>query len=364
MSHRWDSHWKKHGRSGPSPFAATPSHREQWQAQLSKLKQKAAYRRAHQQAAHQPEHAGEQHDQPHWPPQQKSEPQTQAGQQHSSDQQQEHIPETDLKGSQHAVHAEALGTEALGSQKLRHDIRDLLTSQGWKEDHHQAQEVQPAVDGHAPLHQSSQHTGVQEGLSPSQIPKTSSKGQSTGDSPNFSTQTVWPENHMPADHSSGLLVVLLSHQLLHQLQQHGHSLEWAVNLNSMMGAALQHVQDTHTTLSSSSHPWGDALPTDDLSVAASDATATVRLLGLDSDVLPIHNETPATQEQPGVHEQMYACTHRNSIPASDKEDIAADEYQSKIQGPSGCSSPFQTQHTQVQSQLAGLKRRAARKHGA
>lgn len=359
MSHRWDSHWKQHGRSGPSPFAATPSHREQWQAQLSKLKQKAAYRRAHQQAAHHPGHAG---DQPHWPPQQKSEPQTQAGQQHSSDQQQEHISERDLKGSQHAVHAAALGTEALGSH-LRHHIRDWLSSPGLQEDHDQAQEVQPAVDGHAPLHQSSQHTGMQEHVSPSQMPTPSSKGQSSADSPSFSTQAVWPENYTPADHSSGLLVVLLSHQLLEQLQRHGHSLEWAVNLNSMMVAAL-HLQSTHTAFSKSGHPWGDVLPTDDSSVAAPDATATIRVLGIDSDVVPVHTEMPAAQEQTGVHQQTYACTHGNSIPASDQEDTAADGYQSTNRGSSGGSSPFQTQHTQVQSQLAGLKRRAARKHGA
>ena len=55
-SSRWNSQWKKHGQAGPSPFAATPSHRNQWQAQLGKLKQKAAFRRAKQQA--------EQHAQP------------------------------------------------------------------------------------------------------------------------------------------------------------------------------------------------------------------------------------------------------------------------------------------------------------
>ena len=49
-SSRWNSQWKKHGQAGPSPFAATPSHRNQWQAQLGKLKQKAAFRRAKQQA--------------------------------------------------------------------------------------------------------------------------------------------------------------------------------------------------------------------------------------------------------------------------------------------------------------------------
>ena len=50
MSRRWDSHWKKQGRTGPSPFAASPSQREQWLAQLGGLKQKAAYRRSQQQA--------------------------------------------------------------------------------------------------------------------------------------------------------------------------------------------------------------------------------------------------------------------------------------------------------------------------
>ena len=166
---------------------------------------------------------------------------------------------------------------------------------------------------------------------------------------------------MPADHSPSWLVVLLTQQLL---QRHGHSLEWAVNLISMMGAALQHVQSTHTTFHNSGHAWGDTLPTEDSTVAASDATANVTLLGLDAGVVPTHGELPAAQEQAGVHEQTYACTHEISIPASDTEDRAADEYQSKAKGPSGGSVAFQTQHAQVQSQLAGLRRRAARKHGA
>lgn len=50
---RWDSHWKKHGKGSPSPFAATPSHRQQWLAQLGRLKQKAAFRRAKQEAQQQ-----------------------------------------------------------------------------------------------------------------------------------------------------------------------------------------------------------------------------------------------------------------------------------------------------------------------
>lgn len=49
-SSRWNRQWKQHGQAGPAPFAATPSHRNQWHAQLGRLKQKAAYRRAKQQA--------------------------------------------------------------------------------------------------------------------------------------------------------------------------------------------------------------------------------------------------------------------------------------------------------------------------
>ena len=359
MSHRWDSHWKKHGRTGPSPFAATPSHREQWQAQLIKLKQKAAYRRAHQQATEHPEHAGEQHDQPHWQPQQQSGQQTQAGQQHSRNRQQDTIPETDLKAHQHAVSAEALGTEALGTQ-FWHDIRDWLSSQGWEEDLYPA-EVQPAVGGHAPANQYSQHTAVREHATRLHMPTPSFKGQSTGIRPNVSTRAVEPEDCMP---TSSLLMALLTHQLLQQLQQREHSFEWAVNLNSMMGAAaLQHVQSMRTTFHNGSSPWGDVLPTEDPSVAAPGATGDVTLVGLDSDVVSIHSETPAAQEQAGVHKQMYARTRGNSIPASDKEDPAAETYQSKTKGSSGGHTQFQTQHTQVQSQLAGLKRRAARKHG-
>ena len=361
MSHRWDSHWKKHGRTGPSPFAATPSHREQWQAQLSKLKQKAAYRRAHQQATDHPEHAGEQHDQPHRPPQQQPEQQTQAGRQHSRDWQQEPIPKTDLESHQHPVHAEVLGTEALGSQS-RHGIGDWLSSQGWKEDHHEAQEVQPAVGGHARVHHSSLHTAVQEHANHSQMPTPSSKGKTTGDTPNASTQADWAEVYMPADHTSGLLVALLTHQLLQQLQQREPSFAWALNMSSMMGAAaMQHVQSIRTAYHDSSHSWRDVLPREDPFVAADAATADVTLLGLDAGSVPVHTEMPAAQEQTVMNEQMYACTHGSDTSVSDKGDTAAETYQSRTKGSSG---PFQTQHAQVQSQLAGLKRRAARKHGA
>lgn len=60
-SSRWNSQWKKHGQAGPSPFAATPSHRDQWQAQLDRLKQKAAFKRAKQQAQQQAQPTAQQH---------------------------------------------------------------------------------------------------------------------------------------------------------------------------------------------------------------------------------------------------------------------------------------------------------------
>lgn len=63
-SSRWNRQWKQHGQSGPSPFAATPSHRDQWHAQLGRLKQKAAFRKAKQKAqqeAQTAEHEPSQH---------------------------------------------------------------------------------------------------------------------------------------------------------------------------------------------------------------------------------------------------------------------------------------------------------------
>ena len=105
------------------------------------------------------------------------------------------------------------------------------------------------------------------------------------------------------------------------------------------------------------------MPTQGPSVAAPDAIANVTLLGLGADA-DTHDHMPAAQEQASVHEQMYACTREIGTPASDTEDTAADEYQSKAKGPTGGSAAFQTQHTHVQSQLAGLRRRAARKQSA
>lgn len=352
MSHRWDSHWKKHGRTGPSPFAATPSHRQQWQAQLSKLKQKAAYRRAQQQATHQTEQAG---DQRHWSPRQQSEPEehTHTNQQHSREQQEEQPPERPLEGHQQAVHAERLASQP------RHHHRDWLASHGWKEDHldhhQQLQEMHPAAVGHAPSYQYSQSQAVQQHADFSQMPTPSIKERSTGDSPNVSPQAVQPESNMSSDQSSGMLAVLLTHQLLQQLQQHGHSLEWAVKQNSMMGAAMQHVQSPHSILHKNSHPDGSADVAEDPSV---DATADVVTHRVDSHLMPSHSE-----RQANAHEQGSACTPRKSVLASDTGEVAAD-HQGKTAGPSGGSPSFQTQHSQVQSQLAGLRRRAARKIAA
>lgn len=352
MSHRWDSHWKKHGRTGPSPFAATPSHRQQWQAQLSKLKQKAAYRRAQQQATHQTEQAG---DQQHWSPRHQSQPSEQTQDQYSREQE-EQIPERHLEGHQQAVHAERLDSQP------RHDHRDWLASHGWKEDHHQATpaEVHPAAVGHAPSYQYSQSQAVQQHAAYSQMPTPSCKEHSTGDSPDVSPQALEPESYLSSDQSSGVLAVLLTHQLLQHLQQHGHSLEWAVKQNSMMGAAMQHVQSPLTILHRNSQPDASADAAED---ASADATADVVTHRISSHFMPSHPEMPAPQEQASAHEQASACTPRNSVPASDKGKVAVDE-QSYAAGPSHGSAPFQTQQSQVQSQLAGLKRRAARKNAA
>ena len=374
MSHRWDSHWKKHGRSGPSPFAATPSHREQWQAQLNKLKQKAAYRRAHQQAAHPSEQAGYQHNQPQWSPQpQQSEEQQQTGEQHSREPQREPIPGTGLKGHQqqgpipgtgtrgHQQNEPIPGTDFEGHQQVVHvglHSQSRADSQIWQGGHHQAaaHEMQPAVNGHAPLRQSSGINGVQKHACPSQAHIPSFEQQSTGHVPNHCTQAVEPQSHTPADQSSGLLVVLLTHQLLQQLHWHGQSLQWAVHLNGMMGAAMQHVQGTHSGLHNSSRPGGNALFARD---PALDATADVKVHGFHLDPMPSNAEMLAAHQ----HEQ-YSPTHEKRVPASGKEHMVADENQNNTQGHNNGPALFQTQHRQVQSQLAGLKRRAARKHSA
>ena len=186
------------------------------------------------------------------------------------------------------------------------------------------------------------------------MPTPSSKEHSVGDSPNIGAQAVEAESYLSSDQSSGVLAVLLTHQLLHHLQQHGHSLEWAVKQNSMMGAAMQHVQSPHSILHRNRHP-------DVAEDPPVDATADVIT---HSHIMPSHSEMPDPQEQASAQEQVSACiTPGNSVPASDKGDVLADD-QSNAAGPNGGATSFQTQHSQVQSQLAGLKRRAARKNAA
>lgn len=343
MSHRWDSHWKKHGRAGPSPFAATPSHREQWQAQLTKLKQRAQQRRATQQDDHHTEQAEHQHAQPHahgqQQQQQQSEPCTQTGQQDLRHQQQP-IPGTGLEGHQQVV------------------AEEDLDSLGWPEQHRaSAQVMESAVSGHAPLHQSTCTTSVQQHASLSSMHAYDFREDSTDNSCSFS-QAAQLESHGSTDRSSSMLLAMLTHQLLQHWQE--QSLNWGVQLHSMMGAALLHVQGIDMRHHDGSHPVGSTWLAED---AAPPATADVTPHGLHLELMSNDGVMPTAQAQANAHqhEQLFACPQEEEISASGK--IHANEYQSDTQRQSSDSAPFQTRHSQVQSQLAGLKRRAARKHG-
>ena len=279
MSHRWDSHWQKHGRSGPSPFAATPSHRAQWQAQLGRLKQKAAFRKAQQQATQQPKQAAEE---PH-----------QASPKHFS-----HAQTPQQPGQQSET------------------------------------EVQPQAGKQSPA---------------------SAQNEAT----KHSEADKLPQAHMQSQASEQYQAVHRQHE--HHQSAHGSELSMAFKHHLAVcedtGRGVDGAQQENFTGLKDTCPVGDAavLPHHEEPLHAAGTSAA-------------QNEAAAyilAQGQPCMH-SLDDGTHAEEIadhnmPTAEKENCCAHSHVSSHEGYSRESMSFQTQHGQVQSQLAGLRRRAARK---
>ncbi len=360
MSRRWDSHWKKHGKPGPSPFAASPSHRDQWQAQLGGLKQKAAYRRLQQQAKQQAQEADL-----HWT------------QQEQQQQQQQH---------QHQQHSEA---EQQSEVQQHQNTQQQATQQQQDQ-----QEVQHAVNtSHSPqaLHSNSDQAPV--GVNEVHGPPTEMHiaNASSGTGRHSSHQSVHHKGAaQPADAFRER-----THQLLGQVHAcraqmarrvGSHTAHWPNQLNDILCYALgqfqpdpaatraNHTAQTHGMPDSASHT-PSAMPVD-IAVAHPSVKAA-------SHGSPAHRQPPNGEQmcqgasvslsdgqtQAAISEDQMC--QGGSVSSSegraqgangvDLQDLSVQHEVKTFDRSTASQAAFQTQHSHVQSQLAGLKRRAARK---
>ena len=363
MSHRWDSHWKKQGRSGPSPFAATPSHRQQWQAQLGRLKQMAAFRRAQQQAAHQPQQDQSEHVWQDKPPEQQAEqPYPASNQHHFREQQGQCDSRINQQGHQTELHVD---TEH--------------SNQGWQQQQQGAdQEMQFANSECLPQHPC--NDDLQHAQS-SETHSKSSYGLCT-DSISAIADAHAREQHScsPLDLSAAELSLLMHQLVEHGLAGHASctSLESYRQMNSITGAALQHVQAINASHWVGTAAERDAFLAEDTGPEAMASEELHRSDVISSNAgMPQYAQKQDDNQGPG-HQMPFEHAKASQAPPAEVDQITDNELSASdrqknvvhrddfvANGYSNChsngQSSFQTQHSQVQSQLAGLRRRAARK---
>ena len=324
MSRRWDSHWKKQGKSGPSPFASTPTHRKQWQAQLGRLKQKAAFRRSQQQASQQVHPAEDQQTQ------------------HQDSHQQRYLwPADGLHGSQQAAHQEDSHHENLCHQAFVADAELDNTVQD--------------------------HDGNWENAS----------GQErSNDRPAAATSTSLPINGVltdqqkhaqapqPADTLLEAAQTLLSQvqschtQLTHELSS--RTSHWPNQVNELLNYALEQPGSAHAA-NQSSHSAD--VPQDLANIQSSSVSAAPAFSDAPADNVADVRGSAASLHSAEAVKASVVNQDEDTKDASSRE-LPTDGDADAAENCTGSQAAFQTQHSRVQSQLAGLRRRAVRKQDA
>lgn len=173
-------------------------------------------------------------------------------------------------------------------------------------------------------------------------------------------------------------------QLVEQLEGHATctSLESYRQVNSMMGAALQHVQAMNASHWIGTVADGDGdgdafLAADFMAEATSSGDLHKAHMGFSNAGMPQHVDQQEDKQWPehstpiehAKASQIFSAEveriTENELSTSDTQenvvhnhDPDANRYSTNH---SNGQAAFQTQHSQVQSQLAGLRRRAARK---
>lgn len=327
MSRRWNSHWKQQGKSGPSPFASTPSHRKQWQAQLGRLKQKAAFRRSQQQASQQAHPAEDQ-----WA-------------QHQDVRQQWSPRQADgLHGSQQAAH----------QQDLCHE--DLCQPQ------------QQVFNAHAELDDVVQdHARNWENASSQER---SSHGPEAATSSSYPINGVLTDQqrHAQSPQPAGTLLEA-THKLLSQVQschtQLTHELSlrtshWPNQVNELLCYALEQPGSAHAA-NQSSHSAD--VPQDLPAIRSSSVSAAPTFSDAIADDVADVKGSAASLHSTEAAKANFADQVEDTMDAS-SHGLPKDGVADAAENCTGNQAAFQTQHSRVQSQLAGLRRRAVRKQDA
>ncbi len=327
MSRRWDSHWKKQGKSGPSPFASTPTHRKQWQAQLGRLKQKAAFRRSQQQASQQV-HPGEDQQTQHQDVGQQRCPQQADG----------------LQGSQQAAH----------QGDSRHEDPRHPAHQAFVAD----AELDDAVQDHAGNW------------------KNASGHERRNPVPGAATLSSYPSGAAPADQQRHAqppqpadTLLEANQMLLSQVQScqtqvtHNSSLrtsDWPNQLNELLCYALEQPGSAHAA-DQSSHAAG--VPQDLPTIQSSSGSAAPAFLAAPAaNVADVEGSAASLHSAKAVKASVADQVEDTSDAFS--HDGPEDGVADAAENCTGTQAAFQTQHSRVQSQLAGLRRRAVRKQDA
>jgi len=324
MSRRWDSHWKKQGKSGPSPFASTPTHRKQWQAQLGRLKQKAAFRRSQQQASQQVHPAEDQ-----WA-------------QHQDVRQQWYPQPADgLHGSQQDAHQQDLCHEDVCQPQHRIFNADA--------------EPDNAVQDHAnnlenaPGQERSNHGPGAATLSSYPIGAVPTDHQRHAQSP------------QPADTLQEATQTLLSQvQSCHLQLTHNLSLRtshWPNQVNELLCYALEQPGLAHAA-NQSSHSAD--VPQDLPTIQSSSVSAASAFSDAPADDVADVKGSAASLHSTEAGKASVADQTEDTKDAS-SHDLPKDGEADAAENCTGSQAAFQTQHSQIQSQLAGLRRRAVRK---
>ncbi|DBA83955.1 TPA: hypothetical protein ACH3X1_006449 [Trebouxia sp. C0004] len=327
MSRRWDSHWKKHGKSGPSPFASTPTHRKQWQAQLGRLRQKAAVRRSQQQASQQVHPAEDL-----WA--------------HHQDVRQQGYPrQADGRhGSQQAAHQQDLCHEDPCQPQHQAFIADA--------------ELDNVVQDHAG---NWENASGQERSNRGPGAATSRSYPINGGLTDHQRHAQSPQ---PADTLLEAIQMLLSQvQSCHTQLTHNLSVRtshWPNQFNELLCFALEQPGSAHTA-NQSSH---SADVPQDLPIIQSSAFSAA----------PIFSDAPADDvaDVKGSAASLHstkAATARFADQVEETKDASSydltkDGVADAAENYTGSQAAFQTQRSRVQSQLAGLRRRAVRKQDA
>lgn len=289
MSRRWDSHWKKTGKQGPSPFAATPSHREQWAAQLTKLKQKAAYRRSQQQA-----------------------------------QQAQHAQQAqDAQQAQQAKQAQEPCPQKPSHQPHQHDVQSSATAQG---------------SGN--LEQNAEHVLSQE-QQQHPVELKASINRSSNELHEASVTRRRQTLHAKLTHSAAVTAA-----------------EWHTQYNSPV-----HARSAESQAAPQHHSAHTARRED---VGHGVATMSVPMVSQIKLVLDTKAQEyiASLEERAKIISQQ--CEDLANGTSDHQDDVlnacaASEENADSVHSSTSTPSHFQTPQSRVQSQLAGLRRRAARK---